>query len=470
MVLGAGCGRLQAGSYGERKGRTPILQEHRVHDTGLRSSLTDAPRLSRSVAPAQAGAQLCAPRCPVGWAVALLVLLLAACVAEEPAPPRTLAHEAYVWQRQWTPAVDAAVREQSADFSGLRVLVLQQIGDKRIEVRPDLDALRDRGLPLRLVLRIEGSRPRVDGEALAGALGDIARQWRARGLQIEGVEVDHDCASAALADYADWLRRLRAAVPSDLALSITALPSWLEAPEGLSALREVADETVLQVHAVEAWRSALVDAESSLRWARAWQAHAPRPFRVALPAYSLRVQFGRDGKPVTVDAEGALDRSGARAQERRADPAEVARIVRALEAANLPQLQGLLWFRLPVAGDRRSWAPATLAAVIRGALPLPHIELLAVARGAGLQDLLLRNAGAIDAAAPERIALPAHCSLVEGVGAYAAEPGSVTLSATSPPWLAPAATLALGFARCDPALPTLLRLPVDARDDSELRP
>lgn len=406
-----------------------------------------------------------------GGSAVLILLLLAACASSEaPSAPAPLPHETYVWQRQWTPAVGAAVRELSADFSGLRVLVLQQIGDQRIEVLPDLDALRDRGLPLRVVLRIEGSRPRADAGALARALGDIVHHWRAQGLQVEGVEVDHDCASAALADYADWLRRFRAALPRELALSITALPSWLEAPDGLRALREAADETVLQVHAVESWRTALIDVESSLRWARAWQAHAPRPFRIALPAYAMRVQLGRDGKPAAVDAEGALDRSGARAQERRADPAEVARIVRALEAANLPQLQGLLWFRLPVAGDRRSWAPATLAAVIRGALPLPHIELLAVARGAGLQDLLLRNAGAMDAAAPERIALPAHCSLVEGVGAYAAEPGSVTLSATSPTWLAPAATLALGFARCDPALPTLLRLPVDARDVSELRP
>jgi hypothetical protein len=408
---------------------------------------------------------------PIRSAIAfLLVLLLAACAADDPPAPRTLTHEAYVWQRQWTPAVGAAVREHSADFRGLRVLALQQIGDERLEVRPDLDALRYRGLPLRLVLRIEGSRPRADADTLAGALGDIAQQWRAHGLRVEGVEVDHDCASAALADYADWLRRFRAAAPSDLALSITALPSWLEAPDGLRALREVADETVLQVHAVEAWRSALVDVESSLRWARAWQAHASRPFRVALPAYRLRVQLGRDGKPAAVDAEGALDRSGQGAQERRADPAEVARLVRALGAEPLPQLQGLLWFRLPVAGDRRSWAPATLAAVLRGALPPAAIELQAIERGPGLQDLLLRNAGAIDAAAPARIALPAHCTLVEGVGAYAAQPGDTALRAALPPWLAPGAALALGFARCEPGLPTLQRLPVDVEEESARSP
>lgn len=409
---------------------------------------------------------------PARWATPVLTLLLLAACTPEPAPDsRTpITHEAYVWQRVWTPAVAAAVRGRSADFSGLRVLVLQQIGDERIEVRPDLDALRDRALPLRLVLRIEGSRPRADAGTLARMLGGIAQQWRAQGLRVEGVEVDHDCASAALSDYADWLREFRAALPAELALSITALPSWLDAPEGLRALREAADETVLQVHAVEAWRSALVDVESSLRWARAWQAHASRPFRVALPTYALRVQLGRDGKPAAVDAEGALDRSGPRAPTRHADPAEVAAIVHALKSTGLPQLRGLLWFRLPVDGDRRSWAAATLAAVMRGELPAAAIELQAIQRGPGLQDLLLRNAGAIDARAPARIALPAHCGLVEGVGAYAAEPGEIALRAAAPPWLAPAATVALGFARCEPALPAVQRLAGDAGDEGERSP
>ncbi|MFN7782730.1 MAG: DUF3142 domain-containing protein [Lysobacterales bacterium] len=396
----------------------------------------------------------------------LILLLLAACAPAQAPESRTpITQEAYVWQRTWTPAVAAAVRERSADFSGLRVLVLQQIGDERIALAPDRDALRARGLPLRLVLRIEGSRPRASAESLAQRMGETAQHWRTHGLQVVGVEVDHDCASAALADYAEWLQTFRAALPSGLALSVTALPSWLEAPEGLARVREVADETVLQVHAVEAWRSALVDLEPSLRWARAWQAHAPRPFRIALPAYALRVQLGRDGRPAAVDAEGALDRSGARAQARHADPAEVAAIVRALQAAELPQLQGLLWFRLPVEGDRRSWAPATLAAVMRGAVPPARIELQAVARGAGLQDLLLRNAGAIDAQAPSRIALPAHCALVEGVGEYAAAPASAVLLSRQPPWLAPGDALALGFARCAAALPERQRLP-DANDPS----
>lgn len=390
-----------------------------------------------------------------GAAIVLILSMMAACApAEAPAPERPIEHEAYVWQRQWTAAVGIAVREGTRDFAGLRVLALQQVGVERIAATPDLDALQARGLPLRAVLRIEGSRPRAEASELARALGETVLHWRARGLQVRGVEVDHDCASTALADYADWLQAFRSGLPSDLDLSITALPSWLEAPEGLAALREAADETVLQVHAVEAWRSALVDVDSSLRWVRAWQAHAPRPFRVALPAYALRVQLGRDGRPAAVDAEGMVDRSGERAHDRHADPADVAHIVRAMGKEHLPQLQGLLWFRLPVAGDRRSWAPATLAAVMRGDVPPAQIELQAIERGAGLHDLVLRNAGAIDAQAPSRIEFPRDCRVIEGVGAYTGDPVESSLHAARPPWLSPGASLALGFARCDKALAT----------------
>lgn len=391
--------------------------------------------------------------------VALLALGLAWMTACAPPPPPApqprLTHEAYVWQRSWTPAVGVAVREGTADFAALRVLVLQQVGEERIAVSPDLDALRERGLPLRAVLRIEGSRPRADAGALGSAMALVVQQWRAHGLHVDGVEVDHDCASAALADYADWLRVFQSELPRDLVLSITALPSWLEAPAGLGVLRDAADETVLQVHAVEAWRSALVDASSTLRWARAWQAQSARPFRIALPAYGLRVQLGRDGRPAAVDAEGAIDRSGQAAQERRADPVEVAAIVRALQAEPLPQLKGLLWFRLPVAGDRRSWAPATLSAAMRGEAPEARIELQAVARGGGLHDLVLQNVGSTDAQAPAYIQLPAHCPLVEGVGTYRSAVEPAGLKAAQPVWLAPGATLALGFARCGEALPAV---------------
>jgi hypothetical protein len=385
----------------------------------------------------------CRNRCRRG--LALFLVLFGAC-AREPAPP--LAHDAYVWQRQWTPAVAAAVRERSAGFSGLRVLALQQLEQGPLELQPDLDALRERGLPLRAVLRMEGSRPRANAAALAAQISASVARWRAVGLRVEGVEVDHDCALAGLADYVAWLRRFRAGLDPDGALSVTALPSWLEAPEALAALREITDETVLQVHAVDARRLSLIDTAQSLRWAQAWQAHAARPFRLALPAYSLRLRIDRNGRVQAIDAEGALDRAGAGALERHADPVAVAAIVRALNEQRLPQLRGLLWFRLPVAGDRRSWSAQTLARVMGGGDVRPRLQLQAVDRGQGRFDLLLANVGELDGIAPQRIDVDAGCRLLEGLSPWRASEQTGTLQSSEAVWLSAGAQRPLGFARC----------------------
>jgi hypothetical protein len=386
--------------------------------------------------------------------------LLAACSrAPEPAPP--LPQEAYVWQRQWTPAVSAAVRERSADFSGLRVLALQQLERGPLELRPDLEALRECGLPLRAVLRMEGTRPRAEPEALAAQISAIVERWRAAGLRVEGVEVDHDCGTAGLDEYAIWLRRFRERLDASGRLSITALPSWLTAPAALAELRDVADESVLQVHALDARRQRLIDVDEALHWAQAWQAQAARPFRLALPAYSLRLRMDRGGRVRAVDAETAIDTAGEGAVERHADPVDLARLVNAVSQQRLPQLRGLLWFRLPVDGDRRSWSAATLRAAMRGEAPGVRIELLARPLGGDRFDLLLHNIGDHDGLVPSRIALGADCRLIEGLPPWQPDRAMHALLASERPWLQAGQQRALGFARCATPLPHRQLLPSD---------
>lgn len=144
-------------------------------------------------------------------------------------------HEAYIWQRQWTSAVVSAVTAQQGDFAGWRVLGLQLVGSDVIETRPDLAALAGPGKPVRLVVRIDGARVPLAVPALLARLSPLIVRWRAAGLDLTGIEIDHDCATSALADYASWLQQLRRGLPGELRLSITALPSWLDDPGAGSA-------------------------------------------------------------------------------------------------------------------------------------------------------------------------------------------------------------------------------------------
>lgn len=261
--------------------------------------------------------------------------------------PAALRHDAYVWQRAWTGSVRAAVANAPPELSGLRVLTLEVSRDGT-HTWPAVrtDSLLRANRPITAVVRIDGSRLPAD-ISLTPVIERIVT-WRAAGVPVAGIEVDHDCATAALADYAAWLAAQR---PPDLRYSITALPTWADAPPPtrttLTALGAVVDEIVLQVHAVQA--PTIFDAASARRWVAQFAAALPAEtaLRVALPTYKV--------------ALGA------------AHPDDVAAFLRTLEREPIAAVTGIVWFRLPIAADRAAWPAPVLAAVIRGA---PHSHLV----------------------------------------------------------------------------------------------
>lgn len=384
----------------------------------------------------------------------LLALLLAACQRD----PQPYPHEAYIWQRQWTPAVSASLRAQTPQFTGWRVLALQVSGTHRIATTPELSSLAAAALPVRVVVRIEGARSPLPVAALWIELEPLLARWRAAGVDVAGVEIDHDCASAALLDYAQWLRELRRTLPATASLSITALPTWMESPDLESLLASV-DASVLQVHAVQRPERGLFDADRAHAWVRAWDRRSPHPFAVALPAYGVRVAIDADGLRA-VDAEGDIDRSGAGGVELRADPRAVAALIARLRDDPPAQLASIVWFRLPVPGDQRGWSAATLEAVISGAPLQSRFVVTSTANHGGSFDLMLRNAGTLDAPAPD-VDLPAHCHLGDALGRYRLQRTSDTLRLApgSDTWLTAGGRMSIGWMRCDQTLPREWVLP-----------
>lgn len=357
-------------------------------------------------------------------------------------------HEAYIWQRLWTSAVVSAVAAQQSDFAGWRVLGLQLVGSDVIETRPDLAALASPGKPVRLVVRIDGARLPLAAPALLARLSPLIARWRSAGLDLTGIEIDHDCATSALADYASWLQQLRSGLPGELRLSITALPSWLDSP-ALDQLLAAVDDSVLQVHAVERPDRSLFDGNKARQWTLAFARRTQHPFAVALPAYGVRVDTDAQGRVSAVDAEADIERSGAGGRELRADPREVASFLRQLASDRPENLSGYLWFRLPVAGDRRGWSAAMLGAVI-AASPLESRFVVSSTRNAGGSvDLAIRNLGTLDAP-PPAVDLPAHCRLGDALGRYRLQstPAGLRLAPDADAWLPVGETMAIGWVRC----------------------
>jgi hypothetical protein len=308
----------------------------------------------------------------------------------------------YVWQRAWMPANVTALNDSRAVFSELRVLAAQQQpGEGWTDARVDLDALKSDGRLVRPVIRIDGRLPTLDTNAIATRAHALVSNWRAAGVHVDGVEIDFDCPSSRLADYANLLAAIKPQLPNDATLSVTALPAWIGAP-GLADVLAQSDEAVLQVHAVSDPKHGLFDAKQALQWIGEFARQTNKTFRVALPAYGSALVLDADGHTVGVESEAALAEPGAR-MELFSDPRAVAGLLRDLEHALPANLRGIVWFRMPLPGDRRAWPLATIVAVIAGK-DLHSAWMPAISDGGnGAFDVTVRNSGNLEAVLPASI-------------------------------------------------------------------
>jgi len=308
--------------------------------------------------------------------LAVLCLWCAGCREEGSPVFKGLTHAAYVWRQGWDDpaAASLAAGDLPAAVGELVVLVGEcGLGQPPRAVRPPWSRLQATGRRLALAVRI-GTRSALGGDDEPdlregfGLLDQGLAAARAAGLAPTGVQVDFDCPERLLAAYAARLRQYRAAHP-DLRLTVTALPSWLEAP-GCAALFAAVDSFTLQLHATRRPNaqqpSELIAAGPALAWiARAEKFR--RPFRVALPTYAYLACFARSGTFLGVRAETReLPAATAWTRPLPADPQAVGQVLAVLASGRHPWVEGIDWFRLPFPGDRQNWTRAGLAKVLAG--------------------------------------------------------------------------------------------------------
>lgn len=370
--------------------------------------------------------------------------------------PQTWDNQVYVWQRVWTPQHAAALAQSRDLFSASRVLGLQvhpREGWREIPV--NLSLLKQDGRPLWLVVRLDGQLAQLDESAIRQRLLKQVQQWQAAGLQVIGVEIDHDAATARLHDYQHFLQQLRQQLPRSLQLGITALPTWIDSAALPSVLQQV-DSSVLQVHAVLSPQQGLFSRPLALRWVKQYAKMTQRPFRVALPAYGMGL-VGFDAQGAQVESEASLRVAGT-TRELTVAPQQVADFLHQLNAHTTPHLRGIIWFRLPLADDRRAWSLTTLRAVIENQ-PLSVNWLVKISpqpQQKGLNDLILHNNGPIDAPLPHEIVITASdCLAADAAGNYRleSEPQRQRFVLINGDQLRAGQSRPLGWLRCQQLMP-----------------
>ncbi|WP_370539496.1 DUF3142 domain-containing protein [Achromobacter sp. UMC46] len=347
-----------------------------------------------------------------------LLLMLSAC--GKPAPD--LPNDAYVWQRRWTPAVQEALSASADAVRAWRVLIAEMSADGRwFDAAPDLAALVAARRPVIMVWRLDGRVDALNVEDTAARIATASHAWRAAGITPAGVEIDYDCATSKLPAYRKFLTALKSRMGSDSALSITALPTWLNSPE-LDALLNVPDEAVLQVHAVLNPTQGLFDGKRAQSWLDAFAEHTRKPWRVALPAYGSRVAWDDEGRVAAIESEQPALRPGGRASELVVAPVAMAAFVDQIHQSRPRGLAGIVWFRLPTARDERAWSLATWRAVLtrQPLQPALRVDAQAVAEG-GSQDLVLSNTGNADGALPFIVRWNGACRGADGINGYTLE-------------------------------------------------
>jgi hypothetical protein len=393
---------------------------------------------------------------PVGGSVARPAVVIAPAHASASASVNgTLTSEVYVWQRAWMPGNLTALSDSRTIFSELRVLAAQQQpGEGWVDARIDLDGLKQDGREVRPVIRLDGRLPTLDANVIATRAHDLVTAWRTAGVQVDGVEIDFDCASARLADYAKVLGVVKSKLPGEAKLSITVLPAWIGAP-GLGDVLAQADEAVLQVHAVSDPRHGLFDSKQAQQWIAAFAKQTSKPFLVALPAYGSALVLDANGKTIGVESESALPEPGERL-ELFSDPHAVADLLQAIRKAPPGNLRGFVWFRLPLPGDRRAWPLTTISAVIAGQ-PLhtawtPNID----DAGNGAFDVTVHNSGNLEAVLPASVDVGGvGCSDADALPGYRMEhaAGALRFVRDSNATLPATQTRSLGWVRCAHLVP-----------------
>lgn len=404
-------------------------------------------------------------------------------------PPRVsnspLRHDVYVWQRRHTEALAEAVQARAARFGATVVLAAEVSWKKAPHLPPPPGAKPEHTTPqppIPVVTRVAidweslqtvskvGLALRINAypgpftaddpttRLLTALAYDLVREARDHGVAPVEFQIDFDAATEKLDGYREWLRVLRPAV-APVPLVFTALPTWLGSSK-FAKLARAADSYVLQVHSLQ--RPARPDSPILLcnpvaaRAAIERAGRIGRPFRVALPTYGYTYAFDAKGNFAGLSAEGTAPawqgQPGYVVRELSAEPVSLAGLVASLRADRPAAMTGLIWYRLPVAGDRLNWSWPMLTAVMQGNAPEARLVATPRRNDRGLIEFTLTNAGDGDFSGPVKLTArwqTARRIAADGIGGFTiAGDGAQAMRLTSPALRLPAGeTQVIGWLR-----------------------
>ena len=145
---------------------------------------------------------------------------------------------------------------------------------------------------------------RVDEGVLARAAVETFRadseRMTAEGARVAGLQLDIDVPTRLLARYGRVLKTARASLPANTRLSVTGLPTWMNASASLREALEAVDFWIPQLYGAEipatAERLVPIASPEDVRRASARARSLGKPFYAGLAAYGYALVYAESGK------------------------------------------------------------------------------------------------------------------------------------------------------------------------------
>ncbi len=277
----------------------------------------------------------------------------------------------YCWQRRWDAATIASCEQiWEDDKRNLAILASELISEKGIWKWQNAEVPKTWWQRNRVtaVLRLGVGVLQLSQEEISRIITQKAQQ-----IGCKQIQLDLDIPESRISDYAPLLQTLRKANP-EISWSVTLLPCHLKHQKAMKEISAQVAYYVLQLHGIEAPRLrsenyALMNEETTTQAIKQARELGAK-FIMALPTYGYILKFDSNGRFERLYSEGFGTTDDYSLLELAAPNLPlIAQIIR-----DNPDLE-LIWFRLPVAGDRWNLAIETIEQLEKGCAPEAELEL-----------------------------------------------------------------------------------------------
>lgn len=344
----------------------------------------------------------------------LVVIFSVFCLTQTTHLNRILRQDVYIWQKKWVDALKPAIEQTMPYITGWRFLAGEYEPDGQV-IYPSVqfDLLQQTNLPLTAVYRFDRLRPLPSSDEI---LSLILQSPSYKRYHIHHIELDLDWPTSKLKLYIQLLQSLKTKLPEDIELNITMIPDWMRSPV-FPQLTEQIPNPVLQIHSVDNPQVGLFTTQNAFAYIQKMNRLTHHDFYIALPTYGLKIQATPTGNIYAIEGENDF-KSGNFGKELYSDPQQVRSLINSLQENTPSHLKGIIWFRLPIANDKRNWSLDTWRAMISHTLLKGKIitQEIPDPNNLGAIKLTLVNQGNITLPLPKTVSL--RCPMGDGFFPY----------------------------------------------------